>query len=362
MTVLYESAYIDVMVDTTGIELPGCIPRVERQESHQKFLWSVRPPIAMIGLKHAARVAAYNDSFFPPETDIILTSTIADNTLASYTFEDELRIIRALNPKWVIPFDFPVYGDMEYDKRIEHATQVANGVIDMNYILGETPDEAVDEISEIKNIDPSLIKPVQDTEVIPLIKGVNSDVREKTITAGERINAPIYAKYAAQYMTVGGNGNYPELVNDLHDIQDETDNHPILLIGLQSPTGQFSLEGVPENVVAGSGMNQWLKYVEPRSRSPERMREGYAELHNTTNEVLERTGKYYTGIARGTRDSPPAELIKKPGKAIDDSLQASNAGAAGKTEYGFGQRARDEDAMSAVNAGKLGGKHSGETN
>lgn len=349
------------MVDTTRVELTGCIPRVERQESHQNFLWAVRPPFAMIGLKHAARVAAYNDSFFPPETDIILTSTIADDTLATYTFEDELRIIRELNPKWVIPFDFPVYGDMEYEQRIEHATQVANGVKDMDYILGETPDEAVREISEIKDIDPSLIEPVQDTRVIPLIKGVDAEVREKTITAGETINAPIYAKYAAQYMTVGGNGNYPELVDDLTDIQRETNNHPILVIGLQSPTGQFSLEGVPENVVAASGMNQWLKYVEPRSRSPEHMREGYAELHNSTNDVLEGSNTYYPGIARGTRDSPETELMKNPGKAIDDSLQASNAGAAGKTKYGFGQRARNDDAMSAVDAGKIGGKHSKQT-
>jgi len=350
------------MTQYTETNLIGAIPRIERQQSHHEFLWAVRPPTVMIGITHAARIAMHDGSFFPPETSVVLTSTISDSDLSTYTFEDELRIIREINPEWVIPFDFPVYGDMNAERRMRHVKQVANGAQDMQYILGELSDEEINRVTEIKDIERELVEPTQDTTVIPLIKGVVPNERQKIINTGETINAPIYAKYGAQYMTVGGNGSHPELCKDLKSIQRESNDHPTMVIGLLSPEGRYSLESVPSNIVAAAGMNQWIKRVQPKSNTAKEMREAFEELYNGVSDTLNVDTTYYADIAGGTQDNPPEELITKRGIAVGDDLSASISGAAGDEDYGFGQRKRSEDAKAAVEAGLKGGKKSPKKN
>jgi hypothetical protein len=343
-------------------KLTGAIPRIERQQSHHEFLWAVRPPIVMVGITHAARIAMHDDTFFPPETHVVITSTISDSELSTYTFEDELRIIREINPKWVIPFDFPVYGDMDADRRMRHVEQVANGIQDMQYILGDLTSQEIERVAEIKDLPKELVAPQQDTTVIPLIKGVVPNERRKIINTGESMNAPVYAKYGAQYMTVGGNGSHPELCRDLESIQSETNNHPVLVIGLLSPSGRYSLESVPDNVTAAAGMNQWIKQINPKSNSASEMREAFESLYNGVSDTLNADVTYYADIAGGTSDEPPSELTTKRGIAVGDDLSASISGAAGDEEYGFGQRKRSENAMTAVEAGRKGGKTSPKNN
>ena len=159
------------MVTQQSVPIAGAIPRIERQESHHRFLWAVRPPIVMVGLTHAARIAMYDDDFFPPETSLIITSTISDNQLVDFSFEDELRLYRHLQPRWVIPFDFPVYGDMEPNRKREHTQQVAQGAADMQTIFSTLPESAIDHICDVKDLPQSLVAGSQSTTVIPLIKG-----------------------------------------------------------------------------------------------------------------------------------------------------------------------------------------------
>lgn len=346
------------MPQYTETDLIGAIPRIERQQSHHEFLWAVRPPTVMIGIKHAARIAMHEETFFPPETSVILTSTISDSELSTYTFEDELKIIRHIEPEWVIPFDFPVYGDMDAERRMRHVQQVANGAQDMQYILGELSEEEIDRVAEIKDINRELVAPTQDTTVVPLIKGVVPNERLRIINTGDEINAPIYAKYGAQYMTVGGNGSHPELCKDLKAIQKESNNHPMLVVGLLSPNGRYSLEKVPSNIVAAAGMNQWIKRVKPKSNSGKEMREAFQTLYNEVSDTLDVDTTYYADIAGGTSDDPPEEFTAKRGIAVGEDLSASVSGAAGDEDYGFGQRKRSEDAMTAVEAGRKGGKMS----
>ena len=332
--------------------LVGAIPRVERQQTHYEFLWNVKPPAAMIGLNHAARVAMHDQQFFPNETDIVLTSTISDSKLATYSFEDELRIIHEIEPDWIIPFDFPVYGDMDSETRTEHVRQVSNGARDLQYILNVTDDSEIETIANIKQVPRHLIEPELEATVIPLIKGVTKPERKICTSTAEEMNAPIYAKYGTQYMTVGGNGSYPQLCRDLAKIQEESNNHPLLVIGLLSPNGKFSLEGVPDNITAAAGTNQWLKHVEPKSSTPAEMRDKFDSFYSSVSETLTVTNPYDVNDIETQNEHPDFKTSR--GKAVNKALNPSLSGAAGKEEYGFGQRKRSDDAMSASEAGKKG--------
>ncbi len=312
----------------------------------------------MVDLIHAARIAMHDDEFFPPETDVILTSTISDATLAQYTFEDELRIIRAIKPRWVLPFDFPVYGDMDPGRRETHLAQIAGGARDMQHILGPLPDDEIQRVCEVKDLPRELVEPVQNTTVIPLVKGTTPDERGIVYTAADDLSAPLIAKYGVQYMTVGGNGSYPALCEDLATINAETTGHPTLIIGLLSPSGRYSLEGVPENVVAAAGTNQWLKHVEPTSNSPSEMQEAFEAFYNAVADTLNVDVRYHSSIAAGTPDKPPTELQKSPGNAVGADLSPSISGAAGDSDYGFGQRKRPDYAADAATAGRKGGLQS----
>lgn len=344
------------------LPLTGAIPRVERQESHYQFLWAVRPPVVMVDLIHAARIAMHNKQFFPPETDVIITSTVTDSKLAQYTFEDELRIYRALKPKWVLPFDFPVYGDMDPERRTEHVMQVAAGAEDMQYILGDMTDDEIDRVCDVKDLPRYLVAPVQNTTVIPLLKGTTPIERQIIMNTAEKLDSPIVAKYGVQYMTVGGNRSYPGLCDDLDAINTETDGYPTLVIGLLSPGGRYSLENVPKNVVAAAGTNQWLKYVDPKNNTPKQMRNAFESFYNDVSNTLGVAATYHAGIAAGAGDSPPEPLQKSPGNAVGKDLAPSISGAAGDSDYGFGQRKRPDDAMDAVSAGQIGGQQTDETN
>lgn len=307
----------------------------------------------MVDLIHAARVAMHEDEFFPPQTSAIVTSTISDRKLAQYTFEDELRILRALEPEFAIPFDFPVYGDMPDDQRETHVQQVAAGVTDMAYIMSELPADEVDRVCDVKDLPRELVEPVQDTTILPLTKGTTPDERGIMVDTAERVSAPVLTKYGVQYMT-GSAGNYPKLREVLEHIDAESDSYPMLVIGLLSPSGMFSLEGLPDNVVAAAGLNQWVKHVKPASNSPDEMREAFEEFYNEVADTLD-SPVHYDAVEVATIASPPPEPLEKtPGNAVDQDLTPSVSGAA-EGGYGFGQRKRADDAMGAVAAGRKGG-------
>lgn len=337
----------------------GAIPRVEYQSTHSRFLWAVRPPVAMVGLVHAARIAMHDADFFPPETEVILTSTISDSKLAGYSFADELRLCRTLEPEWVLPFDFPVYGDMNPADRRDHIKQASQGARDMAYILSDLSPEEIDRVCTLRNLPRELVAPSQPlTTVLPLIKGTTPAERDISLSESERYSPPLIAKYGVQYMTVGGNGSYPALVSTLESISDHSDGRETLVIGLLSPSGQFSLEGVPDNIVAAAGTNQWVKRVQPRSNSPAQMRSAYETLANAVASTLDVSQSYNASIAAGTDDHPPTEFESSPGVTVGDDLSPTYSGAAGDGEYGFGKRKRPDDAMSASMAGHKGGQWS----
>lgn len=337
----------------TRFPVTGAIPRIERQQSHYEFLWAVRPPAAMTNLVHARRMLMHDESaqdFFPPETTVLVTSTIPDEDLREFSFEEELRLVRQFDPDHYLPFDFPVYGDMDADTRAEHVRQVAAGTLDMDHVLSRLSAAEASRVANDLSLPRELVIGESDTGVLPLIKGTSRGERAVMERTARDVDAPLMAKYATQYMTVPGSGNYPALRDDLEAIYEETAGYPMLVVGLLSPSGRYSLEGLPNNVVAAAGGSQWRERVSPGSSTPEEMREAYHELATEVAEALKVPPRYDLDAAANSRDTPPGPLDTSPGNAATLGEGPAVAGCAGDTAYAWGGRKRPDDAISPIEA------------
>lgn len=241
--------------------LQGCIPRVEFQQAHHEFLQTVRPPAAMLNIVHARRLLKAGwttDEWFPEETAVITTTTVADNQLARFSPNAEWGIVRCIEPAYHIPADFPVYGDMDPSIRMARAEAVATGTRVMHRALQGSR-----------------------TTVLPLIKGTTPEERAVCYEAVEEVDPPAIVKYATQYFTVSGNRQFYGLSDALTAITAETDGeYPIITLGFLSPDGKYSLRELPDEVpVRGaSGCPTWIKRVRPRSATATEMRNRYAKF------------------------------------------------------------------------------------
>ena len=306
----------------------------------------------MTNLTHARRMLMHDepaDEFFPPETTVFLTSTISDDELMDYSFADEVRTVAAFAPDYCLPFDFPVYGDMDEETRMEHIRQVGGGTLDIARLFGTDDETGVERLADEVGVEPATAAAAReaDTEIVPLIKGTTPAERNVMERVAEEIDASMIAKYGTQYMTVGGSGNYPELRRVLKAIGDETDDHPLILVGLLSPTGKYSLEGLPDNVIGAAGLNQWRKPVDPANNSPSAMREAYATLDREVADALGRAIPYAADEASATEDSPPSAFKRDHTSAVSEDGGEFGAEIAGAVEtpevYGFGGRKRERE-------------------
>jgi len=241
--------------------LQGAIPRVEFQQAHRDFLEGVRPPAALLSIVHGRRLlrAGYRlEEWFPAETSVITTTTVADSKLARLSPNAEWGLVRCLEPAYHIPADFPVYGDMTPEIRTARTDAVATGTRVMADALRGTP-----------------------TTVLPLIKGSTPRERARCYEVVRQLEPPAVVEYATQYFSTPGNGQFPALRDSLTAITAETEGHvPILTLGFQSPTGKYSLRALPDEIPvrAASGLHRWLSRVSPRSNTPTEMRAAYASF------------------------------------------------------------------------------------
>ncbi len=339
----------------SSLPLYGPIPKIERQRSHHRFLWAVRPPAVMVDLIHASRIVMYEEPFFPPETQVILTSTISDAALAEFSFVDELQIINKLEPDYVIPFDFPVYGDMDAEEREENIRQILQGTIDMDYLFGELSPGEINQVVDETEIPKECLSESKGPVVIPLIKGATKEEREQFYSVIKTLNPPFIAKYGVQYMTIGGGGGYPALRRDIETIEDEFDGYPLIVIGLLSPSGKYSLEGLPDSVIGGAGLNQWVNRIAPKSRRTSEMQNRYEEFTKAVCKGVSLPANYSAQFGPDGGSTRPKLEINR-GVSVGDDLTPSLSGASEEGGYGFGERKRDPGAMGPAEAGKIGGK------
>ena len=80
------------------------------------------------------------------------------------------------------------------DRRVEHAFKIVMGNTNMHMILSEDlPGSTVEEIACVKDLPKELIDPMQDTTMIPLVKGATREERAITWEAARRTGALVQA-------------------------------------------------------------------------------------------------------------------------------------------------------------------------
>lgn len=249
------------------VRVRGAIPRIEAQAAHIEFINAVAPSNIMLPIDHAERLANDGetaDSLFPEQTQVITTTTIADDLLDRLSWERECDIIERFAPAMHLPTDHAVYGDDSSEKRADRAHRCATGTLWM--------------------ADQFTVRDIS-TNIIPLIKGTTEHERIFGYRACESLDTTLAAVYVAQYFS--GSGGHPAIFQLLEAIQTETEaTLDIVVIGLLST---YYLPDVPANVVAAAGLNTWLDAVEPRTNDPTAMREGYRSLADDVDSALEAT-------------------------------------------------------------------------
>jgi hypothetical protein len=244
----------------------GAVPRIEKQYAHQDFLTAATPETALINIVHVRRLLKAGetaDSWFPDPTTVVTTTTVADKRLAHINWSHELAFIKAFAPDFHLPTDYPVYGDMDPQRRVENTKQCAKGT---RYIAAELADTT--------------------TTVIPLIKGTNAGERRICQHVARGIDAPMVAKYGTQYFTVPGSGQFPALKEDVVDITREiSDDQDVFVIGAMSPSGKFGVQKFPDAVVAVAGA-RWWDTVQPRSMPPDEMQATWSTFQGQVCDAL----------------------------------------------------------------------------
>jgi len=279
----------------------------------------------MIDLTHAKRIAVIDNpsdtdrcGFFPPETDVILNSCINDSDLLEYSLGQELQIALQLDADYIIPYDLPVYGSLEKDTRVENCMEIAAATADLVALLSEsTPTAERDAIAAELAVDIDAVTE-SGLDVLPLIKGREPDERQIIYSTLDKLQQqldwqpPATVKYGVQHMTVGSNGHYNQLRNEIETLIAERPDPSILVIGVGSPTGQYSLDGLPAGVVAGAGLNAWRSRLNVRgalinNTSPTRICEQFES-------ILENAG---TATGNLSRRNTPGEGPSQNGDTND---------------------------------------------
>jgi hypothetical protein len=282
----------------------GAIPRVEHQQAHRDFLWAVRPPAAMVSIKHVRRILKRGETaetYFPPETDVITTTTHADPKSFRIQFSQEVALIQAFEPDYHLPWDWPLTNEMSEDHRIEYCQRVARGAVEMDRVLGGHYDS--DDVDHPLPT-PLVSEPVE-TTIIPLIRGDTPTERAPCEFSVAEVDAPIAAKYGSHYMSRATGGNYPALRESVEEIHEETNGQPIIVIGLLSPSDRYGLCDLPDNVVGAAGLNQWISRVSPRESSPDEMRAAYDTFEQEVAEALDVPPSYDRKEVAHIESTPP---------------------------------------------------------
>lgn len=247
------------------MEFPtGAIPFIENQWSHHEFVQAVAPEYALTKITTARQLLKRGetaDSYFGEDTQVITTTTVEDTQLNLLTWEDELEYVCEFAPTYHLPCDYSTYADADQDERTENVSNYLEGTLTMDRWLSEAG---------------------SDTRIIPLIKGACDRERARAVATLEPYDFPGYSFYGTQYFTSGKGILIDDLVEDVTSAVQEHDR-PTLLIGCLSPN---YLKRMPEQVVAGSGIQRWRMRIKPQNQPPAVMQSEWHGLCNDVHEAL----------------------------------------------------------------------------
>lgn len=243
----------------------GGIPLAEPQQSHRAFVETAKPQYVLTKITNARQLLRRNetaDSYFGEEPAVITTTTVPDHQLNHIWWDEhELEIVSEFNPSYHIPADYSTYEGQNKEKRLDNIGDYLEGTLWLDQQFREQG---------------------LDIQVLPLIKAVTDDERERCFAVLEQHPFPGYVFYATQYFTGGEGVKIDQLVADVEACCEYTDR-PLMLIGLLSAN---YLERMPENVVAGTGLNQWRKRIKPQVHDDSEVRDRWNDLQAEVHDAL----------------------------------------------------------------------------
>jgi hypothetical protein len=244
----------------------GGIPLAEPQQSHRALVEIAKPEYVLTKITNARQLHDERDetaaSYFGSEPAVITTTTVRDDQLNHIWWDEhELDIVSKFGPDYHIPADYSTYEGQSKEKRLDNISDYLEGTL---WVDQEIQEQGLD------------------IQVLPLIKAVTDDERERCFAVLEQHPFPGYVFYATQYFTGGEGNKIDELVADVEACCEYTDR-PLMLIGLLSPN---YLERMPENVVAGTGLNQWRKRIKPQIHDEPEVRNQWNDLQAEVREAL----------------------------------------------------------------------------
>lgn len=271
----------------------GSIARAEAQWSHREFVHGVEPDYVMINIIHARQLMKRGEtleSYFGSGVETIVTTTVSDEKLNLITWEDELEIVKAVEPDYHIPTDYSIYSSFPKQQQIDCLVACMDGTRWMYEKLKDT-----------------------DITIIPLIKGKTPAQRQVSYDLMADLGINYCAFYASRYFTGKYGNRISDLVSDVEKVSAEF-NPDIMLIGLLSPN---YISKFPSNVVAVAGQKQWRIRAKPREQTEDEMKiewrdltwnveqaltyNPYTETRETMDEYLERRNNRY-GVTESTVD------------------------------------------------------------
>ncbi|RYJ15437.1 hypothetical protein ELS19_12475 [Halogeometricum borinquense] len=207
-------------------------------------------------LRHRGKVRS---TYFPDDFSVITSGVIHDDSLKELRWTQERNAAEAFSPDFHIPTDYPVYGNMEKETRLENIKKMMDGTEWMYEQL---------EDSEIK--------------ILPLVKGFSSEERAVCYETLRKLDIPYCAYYGAQYFGGKMGNGINKLNEDVREVVSELDVEGMLLIGLQSRNG---LSKMPPEVVAAAGQ-RWIKKSGLRESSMSVAQQQYVQWRQNVENTL----------------------------------------------------------------------------
>ncbi|ELZ68562.1 hypothetical protein C457_11176 [Haloferax prahovense DSM 18310] len=207
-------------------------------------------------LRHRGEV---RDTYFPDDVTVITSGVIHDDDLKELRWTQERNAVQAFGPDFHIPTDYPVYGNMDSESRVENIRNMMEGT---EWMMKELVDT--------------------DIQILPLVKGYTPDERGICYDMIRRHQLQYCVYYGSQYFGGKMGNGIQKLDQDVRDVVSELTLEGLILIGLQSSNG---LARMPPEVVAAAGQ-RWIYQSELRDSSINEAVEKYRQWRYSVNAEL----------------------------------------------------------------------------
>lgn len=156
------------------------VRRVQAQQAHESFMngFPGRDTVMMkiTDIMRLLRRGEIRTTYFPDRFTVISSGVIHDDELKKLRWKKEGYAVQSFGSHIHMPTDYPVYGNMDKEHRIENIEKMMEGTRWMHRELESMP-----------------------TRILPLVKGYTFEERAICYKTLRELGIPYCAYYGAQY-------------------------------------------------------------------------------------------------------------------------------------------------------------------